>query len=246
MENKGRFDDYLFRCSSLGKIVSKSGKMTDTIKSYLLELFIEEIYGVRKDIFGKALDKGIFCEEDGITMLQNTLLRGNLVIKNKERKKNDFIIGECDVYCNDTIYDIKNALNIITFAKADLSWDYKWQLVGYSWLWNTNKAVLYYCLNSMPEALLEEEKVSLFYKNRWKFSSHESEDYLKACKKLEEAHDYDNMPIELRFKFWDLDIMEEDIEELKECVIRARLYLNQLYDEHIKQIKANKIVMNIN
>lgn len=234
-----RFDNYEFRCSALGKIISKSGKLTDGIKTYLQDVFIGEIYGVRKEAFGKALDKGVFCEEDGITMLGNTLLKGQLVIKNKERKRNGFIHGECDVFKDGIVFDIKNALTLFTFGKAELSWDYDWQLVGYSWLWEANRAILYYCLNNMPEALLQEEKMSLFYKNRWKFSTLESEDFLKACDELEAAHNYDNMPIHEKFKFWEVDISEKKIETLKTAVIEARKYLNQLWDEHCEMIQKN-------
>src|SRR5690606_25247155 len=219
MEN--RFENYTFRCSSLGKIISKSGKFTDGIKTYLEELFVEEIYGVKKEAFGKSIDKGVFCEEDGITMLGETLLKGQLVLKNKERRMNDFINGECDVFKNGVIYDIKNALDLFTFAKSSLTWDYEWQLKGYSWLWNSNKAVLYYCLNNMPEAMLEEQKMQMFYRNRWRYSTMESEDYIRDCEKLEEIHNYDRMEIFERFKFWELNVNDNDIERIKSSVLEA-------------------------
>jgi len=240
----GKFDNYEFRCSALGKIISKSGKMTDGIKTYLQDLFIGEIYSVRKEAFGKALDKGIFCEEDGITMLGNTLLKGQLVIKNKERRRNGFIHGECDVDKNRVVFDIKNALTLFTFGKAELSWDYEWQLVGYAWLWNSIKAILFYCLNNMPTAMLEEEKMSLFYKNRWKFSTFESEDYISACQELEAAHNYDHMPIHEKFKFWEVDVSPERFKVIEKAVIEARKYLNQLWNEHQAFIERNLAAMN--
>ena len=74
----GRFDNYKFRASALGKIVSKSGNFTEGNKTYIEEVFIGEMYGVKKEAYGRALDKGVLCEEDGITMLNNTIYKGQV------------------------------------------------------------------------------------------------------------------------------------------------------------------------
>lgn len=234
-----KFDNYKFRCSALGKIVSKSGSFTEGNKTYIEEVFIGEIYNRKKEAYGRALDKGVLCEEDGITMLNNTIYKGQLLIKNKERKSNDFIHGEADVFKNGIVHDVKNAFDLFTFGKANLSHDYYWQLVGYAWLWETDKAMLYYCLNNMPEQMLLEEERMLFYKNKWQFVSMEDENYLKACDELRAAHTYDNMPIYERFKSWEFIVLPEQIEQLKKAVTRARAYMNELYANHEKMIKNN-------
>ena len=77
------FSNYKFRCSALGNIVSKSGKFTDGNKTYIEEVFIGELYGVRKESYGKAIEKGKYCEEDGITMLNKAIYPGSIVIKNR-------------------------------------------------------------------------------------------------------------------------------------------------------------------
>ena len=94
--------DYKFRCSSLGEIISKSGKTTQTMLSYLQRIYIEQSEGIRKDINSKYFEKGLFQEEDGISMLQNTLHKNSLVLKNKERKSNDFIHISCNTITNNT------------------------------------------------------------------------------------------------------------------------------------------------
>lgn len=241
----GQFDKFLFRCSSLGKIVTKSGKLTDGAKTYLKEVFIGEVYKTRKEAYGKALEKGVFCEEDGITLLQETLLKGNLVFKNKQEKSNGFIKGSCDVDKNGTIYDIKNAYTIFSFGKAELTHDYEWQLIGYCWLWNRNKAVLYYCLNNLPDHMLEDEKRKLFYTNKWLYLTEESPNYIEACEELEKAHNYDYMLLEERFKFWDIEANEELFKRIEISVIAARKYLNELWEEHNALIQKNREAMGL-
>ena len=237
-----RFSNYLFRCSALGNIISKSGKLTDGVKTYLQECFIGEIYGVRKEAYGKALEKGILCEEDGISMLQN-IYPGQLLMKNKEEKRNDYIKGSCDVFKNGIVHDIKNAYTLFTFGKAELSWLYEWQVKGYAMLWNTNRGLLFYCLNDMPEQMLLEEERLLFYKNKWAFVSMEDENYVKACDELRKAHQYGWMNLWERFKAWDITITEADIETIKSSVITARNYLNELYEEHLAMIEKNKSLL---
>jgi hypothetical protein len=237
-----RYDNYLFRCSALGKIVSKSGKFTETTKSYLQELFIEDIYGVRKQIHSKYFEKGLFEEESGITLLNETLYKGKLILKNKTRKSNEFIQGECDCVAPDGIvYDIKNAWDRFTFGNAELSHDYYWQLVGYMWLWELNQGRLFYCLNNTPEHLLCAEERKLFYSGN--YLTFEDKDYINDCEKLRKAHNYNAMPLEDRFKVWDVLKSEDDVLKLMGSVLMARNYMNELYEEHIKHIERNKAMM---
>lgn len=242
MQNK--FSNYLFRCSALGNIISKSGKLTDGVKTYLQECFIGEIYNVRKEAYGKALEKGVLCEEDGISMLQN-IYPGQLLLKNKEEKKNDYIKGSCDVFKNGIVHDIKNAYTLFTFGKAELSWLYEWQVKGYAMLWNTKKGMLFYCLNDMPEQMLIEEERLLFYKNKWAFTTMEDENYLKACEELRNAHKYGSMNLWERFKTWEVTLSDEDIEVIKNAVVVARKYLNELWEEHQAMIAKNKSLLSV-
>jgi len=234
-------DTYEFRCSALGKIISKSGKLTDQNKTYLRELWIGETYKVRKEITSKYFEKGLFEEESGFDLLGQTLYRGKLILKNKERKRNGFIHGECDTVINATVYDIKNAWDLFTFGKADLTHDYKWQLVGYATLWNVDKAGLFYCLNNTPEHIMIDEEKRLFWQN--KYISIESPDYIKDCEELRAKHNYDSLPLEERFKLWEFDVTEDMKEELQEAVKAARNYLKTLQTEYEERIALNKQLM---
>lgn len=236
------FDNYKFRCSQLGKIVTKSGKLTDGARTYLTECFIEAIYGVRKEAYGKALEKGIACEQDGLKLLNDTLYPGRFVKKITEATENDFIKGTPDAVMDNVVYDIKNAYDRFTFGKADLTHDYQWQLKGYLWLYGLDQGRVFYCLNNMPDHMISEEERSMFYKQR-KWISFDDPEYLEACNQLREAHNYDAMPPAFRFKIFDVTLTEEDEAMITECVGWARKTLNKMYREHQDRLKYNVDLM---
>ena len=224
------FDDYKFRAHAIGKIVSKSGKLTQTAKTYLIEKYIEETEDVRKEVTSKYFEKGLLCEEEAITFLQDHLYKGQLLLKNKERKRNDFVSGECDTIAPDNIlYDIKNAYDKITLGKASLTWEYEWQVKAYLWLWDKQHGRIFYCLMNMPEILLMDEEKKLFYQGG--FLDYDNPAYQKACEDLRKFYDFSNMPPERRFKVWDITLSKEDIERMKEAVIQARTFLNEYHKE---------------
>ncbi len=237
------FDNYIFRASALGNIVSKSGKFTDGNKTYIEETFVGAIHNVRKEISSKYMEKGLFEEESGITLLNQTIYPKSILVKNKERKTNDFITGEADCIKDGIVYDIKNAWDKFTFGKSDLTHNYKWQLVGYMWLWEVQPSRLFYCLNNTPEHILVGEERKLFYSGN--FLTFEDKEYLAKCEELRKRHNYDNMKLYERFKLWDVQLLEGDIETLKKSIVNAREYMSQLWLEHEAQILKNKKLMNL-
>lgn len=236
------FDNYEFRCSALGKIMSAKDELTQSNKTYLQELFIGEVYGVRKEITTKYFEKGNLTEQDGLTLLQKTLYPKNLLLKNTERKHNGFIHGETDCIPPDGIvYDIKNAWDLFTFGKAYLTTDYEWQLRGYMWLWNKKNARLFYCINNMPESLLVDEEKKIFYQNH--FISYEDKEYQAMCEEMRAKHNYDKMELWERFKVWNVSHSEEMIEKLKGRIKKCRHYLNELWTEHQDHLLENRALM---
>lgn len=236
------FDNYTFRCSALGKIMSPSGKITTGNATYLEELFIGEMEGIRKEITSKYFEKGKYTEEDGINLLNDTLYKGRLLVKNKERKNNGWIQGEADCVAPDgIIYDIKNAFDRFSFGKASLTYDYEWQGRGYMWLWGEPLFRLYYCLNNMPEHMLVQEEKRLFYSNY--FLSMEDEKYLELCDELRKKHTYDHMRLHERFRVWDVSHCEEKIRELKEKITLCRRHLNNLFEDRQGELRKNLQLM---
>lgn len=232
------FDNYKFRCSSLGKIISKSGKMTQGVETYLRECFIGEVYGIKKEISSKYLSKGLFEEETGISLLNDIFYNGKLLLKNKERKEDLLINGETDCLSPDKIiHDIKNAWDLFTFAKAELSWDYEWQIKGYCQLWKVTKGRLFYCINNTPEHIIVEEEKRHFWSGG--FLSMEDEKYLTGCEEIRKKHNHDRIPMSERFKFWDVNYTEADRVKIESSVVSARGYMNKLLEDHYDMIIKN-------
>jgi hypothetical protein len=222
----------------LGDIISKSGKLTEGNKTYIQKCWIENKYNIQSDIQSKYFDKGIACEQDGLMLFKEVFYPNKLVLKNRKHYSNDFIQGTPDVIVNHMLADIKNAYDIFTFAKASLTWDYEWQLKGYMYLIGLTESVLFYCLVDMPDFLLAKEEKDLFYKGN--FLTTESPDYLEAVTELRKTFIYDYMAKDERFKTFNVELTDQDIEQIEDSVIISRKYMDSLESEYKERIEFNK------
>ena len=97
------------RCSAIGKIMtnarSKSEVLSKTCKSYLQELAIEEMYGIKKEFSSRYTDKGIEVErnvEKALKYLEkladikykNSLFLKTKLLAEKKDKKALFVFGK--------------------------------------------------------------------------------------------------------------------------------------------------------
>ena len=235
------YDNYKFRASALGKIVTKSAKLTDGAVTYITECWIGQKWGVSREAYGKALDKGIATEEDIIQLINDCIYPGQFVGKVKESKENDYIRGTADIDHNGIIHDCKSAFDRFTFAKSELSHIYEWQLRAYMMLYGRSKARLCYGLVDMPDMMIIDEQRRLFYNNPGKWLTMEDEAYLQAADELEAAHKYGDIDIYERLKVWELEHSPIDDERIKDAVSDARKLMNKLekqQSEHVQFIKS--------
>lgn len=230
-------EDYLFRCSELGKIIPKP-KGRGGEKTAIQELYIQQVEGVEKNITSKFFDKGTACEQDALDLLQRTLLRGKFVAKNKKKFKNEYIHGTPDVIHGDYVFDIKNAYDVFTFHNASLSWEYEWQIKAYLWLTGRTKGFIYYCLIDMPDFLLADEERKFFYSG--KFISTESLDYLEAVTELRKRYVYGDRQDYKRFKLFSVVLTDIDIETMVSAVDNARIYMCELMEAQLAIEAENK------
>jgi hypothetical protein len=95
------------RASQLGKIMtsprSKGEVLSQTAKTYIQELALEDKYGIRKDINSRYMDKGNIVEDEAI-QLASSVLELEFVVKNEEYFSNDYIKGTPDVLGSLTLY----------------------------------------------------------------------------------------------------------------------------------------------
>jgi hypothetical protein len=228
------FDDYKFRCSALGKLMTndRSGKaIGETAIKYLVECYVERVYGRKKDISNKYIEKGLSVEEDAITLYSR--LTKKFFKKNDQRVNNAFVSGEPDLFEGESIMDAeqiidtKSSWDIFTFffsktEKVDKG--YFWQMQGYMDITGAKKATLAYCLINTPDVMIEDEKRRLL----WKMGAvtDQNDDYLKAAEEVEKSMRFDDIPMKERLILITVDRDDAAIKQIHDRVIEGRGILN--------------------
>lgn len=157
------------RASSLHNIMDdgKGSELTVGAKTFLIGMAKEYAYGFCEIITSKYMDKGTQCEDAAIELYNNVFFTNHE--KNKTRKSNDWISGECDILVpKKKVIDIKNAWSLATFpcttdevsAIAKKS-GYDWQGRAYMMLEDVDAFEVAYCMVSTPDDLIRYEQVEL-------------------------------------------------------------------------------------
>ena len=213
-----------FRCSSLGKLMaeprSKSeGVLSVGAKTYIRELAAQEIFGVEFEVSSKAIEKGIEVEGDAIDLLNS--VRGLSLFKNTERKSNEFITGECDLFDAEAKrgHDIKSSWSIATFPITVADCEdrlYEWQMRGYMALWDADEWEVNYCLVDTPDRLIGFEPMPL--------------------------HVVSHLPEWMRVTTWTVKRDLEKEAAIYEKVKAANEYLNLVINEFDQTHAANQLL----
>lgn len=196
---------FKIRASASGRLMtsprSKTETISETTKTYVKEWLIENIYGIRKEIKSKYLNKGLKLEDTAIDKAIEWLDLP-FAIKNEEFFEDDFFCGTPDLIVGETVYDIKCSWDCFTFPLLEdeiPTKDYFYQLQVYMHLTGCRKAVLTYVLLNTPEELTYEEK-----------------------------HNYDSMDKKYRIKTFEFDYDETIISDLKTRVNAVREFLQTI------------------
>jgi hypothetical protein len=218
------FDNYLFRCSSLGKMMTYPNKdsLSAGPKTFLGQIFKEEFYGKTGQIQSKYLDKGLLSEEEAISMYGDFISKK--VSKNTERYDNEYITGEPDIN-DEFLADIKCSWNHTTFpvtAEYVPNKDYYWQLQGYMALTDRKESRLVYCLVDTPDELIYDELKRV----RSKLGVIELPEELEQ--EIWDSHKLLGIEPKHRIKEFVIQRNDEDIESIYKRVTLAREYLNTL------------------
>ena len=213
-----------FRCSSLGKLMteprSKSeGPLSVGAKTYIRELAAQEIFGVEFEISSKQIEKGIEVEGDSIDLLNS--VRGLSLVKNVERRSNDSITGECDLFDAEAKrgHDIKSSWSIATFPITVADCEdrlYEWQMRGYMALWDADEWEVNYCLVDTPDRLIGFEPMPL--------------------------HVVSHLPEWMRVTTWTVKRDLEKEAAIYEKVKAANEYLNLVINEFDQTHAANQLL----
>lgn len=240
------FSKTLIRCSSLGLLMTEpqskadkeAGLLSKSAQKHLIDVYIAEKYGRKRDIQTKQMKKGTFAEEDSIDLLSRYLKKH--LLKNEERIKNDFVTGLPDIYEGESIYnadeitDIKSSYDLWTFLgnlPDKLDSIYYWQLQGYMWLTGAKKAKIAYCLVNAPEFIIQQEKYSLLRK--LDVATDENPLFVKEAAKLEFNLKFDDISFEERVLLFPIERNEDDILRIEQKVLKAREFLSQIQQKHL-------------
>ena len=220
------------RSSAIGKIMTnpktKGETLSQTTKTYLQELAVQEVYGIRKEFSSRYTDKGNEVEELSIALCNDVLNLG-FIYKNEEHFSNDWITGTPDVNTNEILLDVKSSWDATTFPFFDTELknkDYFYQLQGYLWLTGKTEALLCYCLIDTPLQIVEDE----IRREHWKASLIEESLDLRAF--VQAKHTFGHIPKEKRLKTFKIAKDDVVIEAIKTRIEQCREY----YDNLIKQL----------
>lgn len=157
-----------FRASSIGLIMtdpkSKDEKLSVGAKTEIERIAKELVYGYDEVITSKYMDKGIAVEDQSIELYNSVFFTNH--VKNTERKSNEWITGECDIFAPGKIIDIKSSWSLATFpatSKAGQDKQYEWQGRAYMWLWDVPEFEIAYCMVNTPDELISYEDPKLHY-----------------------------------------------------------------------------------
>lgn len=242
----------LFRASAIGNLMSdpmskadkEAGNLSESAKTHCIDIFVREKYGRQTDISNKYIEKGLMVEEDAITLYSR--VKKHFFKKNEDHLNNEFVRGTPDLYTGetiqtaDTVIDIKSSWDIFTFFRAKnkkINPLYYWQLQTYMALTGATKATLAYCLVDTPESFINDEKRKIFYKMN--ITTEENEVYQEACKHLQLAMTYEDIPLAERVAEFHIERDDDGIEKMYKKVEKGREYLKQLMQEtELKTIAA--------
>ena len=223
------FSNQLIRCSAIGKIMTNGrakNEMGETCKTFLKELYIEKVYGIKKEVTSKYITKGLLVEDSAIALYSS--LNGSFYFKNDEWFKNDFISGTPDIVSDEVVIDIKSSWSphSMPFKDDPIKKDYYYQLMGYMALTGLKRAKLAYVLIDTPHQLVEDEKRRL----SWQMGmvSDLSPEYLEACAEIDKQHNFSHIPVEKRIIEFDIEYDQKAVNEIYKRVQECRDYLKTL------------------
>lgn len=161
-----------FRASSLSELMTdpkeKSEVLSKGAKTYLEKMAKEYVYGFNQVISGKEMEKGLIVEDEAISLYNSVFFTNHK--KNTERRNNEWLTGECDIFTGSKVIDIKSPWSLATFpatiAAAQAACKergYDWQGRAYMMLWDVDSFEVAFCMVNTPDDLIRYEQEELHY-----------------------------------------------------------------------------------
>lgn len=242
------WDEIKFRASSWGNLLTEpvtkadkeNGILSKTCQKELIKIYNQEVFGRKKEIVTKQMDKGIQAEPQSIALF--SAVTGEFYYKNQERVEDEWFCGHPDLISEngDEVWDIKTSWDLDSFMPKlmeEPDANYVAQLNCYYSLTVASGGGIAYCLVSIPKNLLEEEKMYLL--KRMDVATEYNPLFIKAAAELEKNLVFDDIPLELRLIKHEVPRNEELIEKMKSKVPIFREWLRKFHEKHLKLNKKN-------
>jgi hypothetical protein len=246
MSKEINWNEIRFRASSWGNLLTEpvtkaakeAGELSVTCQKELIKIYNQEVYGRKKDITTKQMDKGIACEDEAIKMF-GRVDGGVRYYKNGFELENEWFKGHPDVFNVDAthIFDIKCSWDLDTFMPKlieEPDKGYIAQLNVYYDITETQGGGIVYCLVSAPDHIINQELENLQYrmaKNTDKIDF--SADYGKAARELRHLMFFNDIPESERVIKIPIPRNEELIQKMKDKVPVLREWLKNFHEKHM-------------
>lgn len=215
------------------KEIKNDVTLSSTCMRRLCSEYTKFTTGRERVINSKEIEKGLFLEEDAIT--EYSLHTKEFLVKNKQRRENDYVSGEIDIEEEERVTDTKVSWDIYSFDAlliTGLKTAYEWQGRSYCWLWEKDSARIVHTLLNTPEHLIQNMERKLMYdmfgsEQRKSMASEEELDiYNDACKKIRFNNTYDDLPRSRKIRMFDVTRDLELEEKMKQRIEQCRKILN--------------------
>jgi hypothetical protein len=244
--NQIDWDKIKFRASSWGNLLAEpvtkaakdNGEVSKSCQMELIKIYNRVVYGRKKDITTKQMDKGILCEPESIKLF--SMVEGKLFYKNDEPLENEWFTGHPDIFIGDNvenaieIYDIKSSWELDTFSPKlieEPDKGYVAQLNVYYSLTGAQGGGIAYCLVDCPFQVLESEKKRLLW--AMDVISEESPEYKKAEAELTHLLTFPDIDYRERVTKQLVKRDDELIQRMKDKVPKLREWLQKYHNKRI-------------
>lgn len=252
------WDEIKFRASSWGNLLTEpktkedkaNGVLSATCQKELIKIYNQEVFGRKKEIVTRQMDKGIIAEPESIALF--SVVDGVLYEKNGGELEDEWFRGHPDIVhavpkegkddWDMEVWDIKTSWDLDSFMPKLMEEPdnaYVAQLNAYYSLTGAQGGGIAYCLVSIPQNLLQEELMYLL--KRMDVATELNPEYIKAAKELTKNLVFDDIPIEQRLIKHPVPRNEELIQKMKDKVPVMREWLKKFHEKHLSLNKKQEL-----